>query len=403
MTPAPPSPSSKNVRWQLAAFTLGIVVSIVALAANGRREANRNFHPGFTRFHRDIAPDTKYYPTVRELMAIARERAAGEKILVIVGGNSILYGVGQPAGRVWSEQLQRELGPGYAVVNFAMRGAGVTDCGAVVAEALRTEFPRQIYLANAAPTQPSFPDGTVSYRFVFWDAYYKGLLVDDAPRAAAIKETYRSRPATFEGLTEQRVRSALDSVLSFGDVWNRFTFERCNTTWSSERKRGLDSFAPRKVYPDDEPDYLASPDSERLPGGSRFDAELDFARDVTLHAFTPGKNGGWEPYQPAWDQLAESIGSAIPASLRARTLIVLTRNNPHYFARMTPAEQKRDDLAYTLSVQVWQKAGYEAFDCGRNYSAGDYGDRIHLSSTGGNKLAGQLASEVRRIAAKLNY
>lgn len=403
MNPSTASPKLSGAIWQLAAFAAGIVVSLTLLAMAGRRSAEKNFHPGFTRFHRDIAPDTKYYPTVREMMAIARERAAGGKILVVVGGNSILYGVGQPAGHVWTERLQRELGPGYAVVNFAMRGAGVTDCAAVVAEALRSEFPRQIYLANAAPAQPSFADGTITYRFVFWEAYAKGLLIDDPQRRAAIKEAYRLRPDTLENLPEQRIRGALDAVLSFGDLWNRFTFEWHNTAWSRERANGFDSFAPRRIYPDNEPDYLAFSAADRLFTGPRFDAEIGFARNTSLQAFTVGKNGGWEPYQPAWDQLAETIGAAIPSSLRARTLIILTRNSPYYLNQLTLAEQDRDDLAHLLSVQVWQQGGYEAFDCGRGYTIGDYGDRIHLSSTGGEKLAAQIAGEVRRVTAKLHY
>ena len=403
MNPSIASPQKSSAIWQLAAFAAGIAASFTTLAVFGRRAAEKNFHPSFTRFHRDIAPDTKYYPTARELMGIAREKASGGKILVIVGGNSVLYGVGQPAGHIWTERLQRELGPAYAVVNFAMRGAGVTDFAAVIAEALRAEFPRQVYLANASPTQPSFPDGTITYRFVFWDAYYKGLLIDDPERAAAITETYRIRPETIENLPEQRLRAALDSFLYFGDAWNRFAFERCNTVWTQERFHGLDSFAPRKIYPDNEPDYLTFPAANRLFTGPRFDAELGFARDVSLRAFTVGREGGWEPYQPAWDQLAQSIGTSMPHSLRARTLIVLTHNSPYYLNKLTPAEQSRDELAHTLSVQVWQRAGYEAFDCGRDYTVADYGDRIHLSSTGGDKLAQQIAGEVRRIATKLHY
>jgi len=42
--------------------------------------------------------------------------------------------------------------------------------GAVVAEALRREYPRQIYIANAIPTQPIEAAGSVIYRFMFWDA-----------------------------------------------------------------------------------------------------------------------------------------------------------------------------------------------------------------------------------------
>jgi hypothetical protein len=76
---------------------------------------------------------------------------------------------------------------------------------------------------------------------------------------------------------------------------------------------------------------------------------------------------------------------------------------PYYLGQFTPAELKRDDLAHQLSVQTWRRAGYEAFDCGRGYAVEDYGDRIHLSSTGGDRLALQVAGEVRRIANKLNY
>lgn len=403
MNPADSSPKNSGAIWQLAAFAAGVAVALTLLAVAGRRSAERGFHQSFTRFHRELAPDTRYYPTVREMMAIAREKAAGGKILVIVGGNSILYGVGQPAGQVWTERLQRELGPRFAVVNFAMRGAGVTDFAAVVAEALRNEFPRQIYLANASPTQPSFPDGTVVYRWVFWDAFAKGLLIDDLPRTKAIAENYRIRPYTIENLPEQRVRMTLDAVLNFGDLWNEISFSRANTIWTAERPAGLDSFAPRKIYEDKEPDILTFPEADRLPKGARFADELGHARDVSLLAFTKGPGGEWAPYQPVWDDLAKSIGAAIPASLRSRTLIVLTRNSPYYLNHLSAAELKREDLAHGLSVQVWQRAGYEAFDCGRGYAVEDYGDRIHLSSKGGNKLALQLAGEVRRIAKKLNY
>lgn len=403
MNPTGPTQQPYGPRWQLAAFVGGILVALIALAFCGRQAAAKNFHAGFTRFHRDIAPDTKYYPTVLEMMAIARERAAGGKILVIVGGNSVLYGVGQPAGRVWTERLQAELGSGYAVVNFAMRGAGVTDGGAVVAEALRQEFPRQIYIANAAPTQPSFPDGTIAYRFVFWDAYYKGLLIDDPARAAAIRMRYRLRPDTVENLDEQRLRAGLDAVLNFGVFWNRFTVEVANTVWTHERPHALDTFGPRKNYADNEPDYLTFPQADKRLADASLAAALQGVRDVSVFTFMPGEHNRWEPYQPAWDRLAESIGGAIPSRLRARTLIVLTRNNPHYLNQLTAAEQQRDDLAYARSVEVWQNAGCEAFEAGRGYTAGDYGDRVHLSSTGGDRLARQVASEVRRMAAKLHY
>ena len=76
---------------------LGFGLGLVLLVGLGRTTEQRDFHPKFTRFHPNMAPETLYYPTVAEMSAIVRRRCRPDQILVIVGGNSILYGVGQPA------------------------------------------------------------------------------------------------------------------------------------------------------------------------------------------------------------------------------------------------------------------------------------------------------------------
>jgi hypothetical protein len=207
MNPENSSSGNAGVIWQLAAWLAGIAVAMALLAVAGQRSAEKNFHPNFTRFHRDLAPDTRYYPTVREMMAIAREKAAGGKILVIVGGNSILYGVGQPAGRVWTERLQRELGPAYAVVNFAMRGAGVTDFAAVVAEALRTEFPARSTWPTLRRFNPPFPTARSS------TAMFSGR-----PRPRVFCSTTARGPTPSRKATEP-VLTPLRICRSNGSAW----------------------------------------------------------------------------------------------------------------------------------------------------------------------------------------
>src|SRR6476469_4742344 len=78
------------------ALLLGVAFSFLASCAAGELVSRRNVFRSFHRFHTHIAPESHYYPTVRQVRALARERAEKDRVLVIVGCNSILHGCGQP-------------------------------------------------------------------------------------------------------------------------------------------------------------------------------------------------------------------------------------------------------------------------------------------------------------------
>ena len=81
----------------------------------------------------------------------------------------------------------------------------LADAASVAAEALAKEFPRQIYIANAAPTQAPTPGGSLVYRWVYWDAYYKGLLIDDPARAPLVKRVLSGIPMNRMGEPDEIV------------------------------------------------------------------------------------------------------------------------------------------------------------------------------------------------------
>ena len=108
------------------------------------------------------------------MSAIVRSKCRPDQVLVIVGGNSILFGVWQRDVDVWSKRLQELLGDRYCVINFALRGGTPTDGGAVVAEALRKEFPRQILIVNEAAVTGVEPFGREAYRYLVWQGYFGG-------------------------------------------------------------------------------------------------------------------------------------------------------------------------------------------------------------------------------------
>ncbi len=393
----------RQLRSAFAPKTLicGVLIGFGALCLLGRQAARENLHKHFIRFTQWTGPETKYYPTVNEMMAIVRAKIKPGQILVVVGGNSVLRGVGQPPERVWTKYLQENLGDGYCVVNFAFNGSGVTDGGAVAAEALRREFPRQIYMANAAPTQGSVPDGSVVYRFMFWDAYHKGLLVDDPARNAAIHESHKL-PYYAEGMNELHAREWLDHWFYFQDFWNDITLVKFNTVWGFYVP-GLTKFLqPRKRLPDPEPDFLAMPMSSRYVEAN-LEAEMLNVRGCSVYAYNKDAEGKWQPYTPVWDQFFAATKGLFPPELKQRTLILMSRNSPYYIRRLAPDEQERNDLAYLDAVKNWQKIGYASMDYGSDFTIDDYGDRTHLTWHGGVKLAKLVSVKVGAMSQELGY
>lgn len=381
---------------------LGLLVSLGALAGFGRWAAQAHYHRDFERIIPWIAPTTQYYPTASELANIVRQRAKPETILVICGGNSVLYGIGQPPARVWTRTLQQELGPRYTVVNLAIPGSTVTDGGAVIAEILRHEYPRQIYLANVFPFGGPVPGGSPSFRYLYWDARYKGLLSDDGVRDAGIVRE-SAQPGMREGLQELKIRMRLDQALYFGDAWNYLTYKKFGTVWGHYPVGGI-FLEPREIHHDQEADYLAAATKDRFPA-YKDEAELKIVRGWADAAFFPKRDadGSWPLRTKGWNELREDLRQAMPSEQKKRTLVLVSRDCPYYVQKLSPDDSERYELTCRLTVQQWRESGYEAFDYGRDFSADDYGDRIHLTATGGDKLATLTATHIREMAQKLGY
>jgi hypothetical protein len=399
------------MRLPARTLLLGVALGFVVTCLLGRRVSREDYHQNFLRFTEWISPETKYYPTIDEMMAIVRHRARPDQILVIIGGNSVLRGVGQPPDHLWSKRLQENLGDGYCVINFAFNSSLPTDGAAVLAESLRKEYPRQIYLANAAPTQGAFPAGSDVYRFVFWGAQAKGLLIDDPVRAAAMKKVDENPAWAFYqvGLLELKIRSWLDRFMHFQDFWDYVTYQKFGTVWGYYFpgmvgfQAPLNFLAPRKTYADPEPDFLAMPMRIRYPAAN-IDAELLNVRGCSMYAFNnKDAQGRWQIYEPVWELFREFIVGEFPQELKKRTLILMSHSSPYFIQRLPADERQRDGLAYAEAVREWKAGGYDSIEYGQDYTVDDYGDRTHLTWHGGYKLADTVAAKIREMSQELGY
>ncbi len=382
-------------------FLVGLLAGLVLCSAIARTVSQRSYHRGFLRFFPAISPEAQYYPTIEEMRGIVRTACRPDQVLVVVGGNSIFNGVGQPPEKLWTVELQRLLGDRYGVVNLAFRGAMCTDAGAAVAESLRHEFPRQIYIANSAPLAPPAPYGLEPYRYMIWEARSRGLLETFAARDALIadyKRDFMSWGQRFDvwGL------GWLDRGLRFRDLWNWVGYRYIFTIRNPVTPHMMAAVWPRRDFEDHESDFEDIPTSDRFRPENN-DIEMKITRAFSQHFLLKDWKGNWRPIPLLQREFEGAAKGAFPDDLKARTLIMLSRNSSVYLRQLSADELRREDAAYSYGVAEWKKMGYASADYGRDYEDGDFGDRTHLTATGGRKLAAQVADQVRQISMNLGY
>src|SRR5262249_23371102 len=164
----------------LTGFAAGLSVCVLL----GHVVGNMNIYPDFVRFNQYLNALTVYFPTASEVRALVKARCPVDRVLVVVGGNSVFYGAGQRAEEIWTSSLQAKLGDGFCVVNLAVPRSLIGDFGAVTVNMLWRDYPRALLVDSTLAAVCGPPDGDPFYRYLYWDAYWKGLLTfpDAVPR-----------------------------------------------------------------------------------------------------------------------------------------------------------------------------------------------------------------------------
>jgi hypothetical protein len=210
---------------------LGGALAFLVCCLAGNFLRHRNCYDDFQRFHGYMAYTSLHYPTVSHVRALARSRFQGDRIGVVVAGNSVLLGTGSRPSDLWTNRLQELLGDDYRVLNLATCGAQAHEFGAVAAEVLLRDHPRLILVTNtfAGPAIGlNGPDGSLQLRYFFWEAYRKGWLLPHPEREAALRQLCtKSDPA----LKELQAQMQLDQVLGFRDLWTTVEQRYVSTVW----------------------------------------------------------------------------------------------------------------------------------------------------------------------------
>jgi hypothetical protein len=382
---------------------LGLVAGFGACCLGGYYVSRQNHIENFERFHNFLTPLSQFYPTACQIRELARSNLDPHKIVVIVGGDSVLQGYGQSLSQVWTRKLQALLGKRYQVINFGLLCGRTGEFGATAAEFLSRDFNKLILITNqSVGTLHQDPDGLL-FKYFFWDAYYKGLLLPHPERDARLREMenevdpesgcpgngHHPAPATRtkgERLKELRAEMSLDRDLHFTDLWNTLGYTHFFTVWTALTR---DSFArARKHYADD---GIAAQPNPALYLGDRIDY---------LHNIFAAINSSGESW---WTVFERSTLCMFPEPTRKRTLILVTWFHPGCSTGLSRADQASYGRISRMMVRRLEYLGFSAMESGKGFASDDYADYCHLVDSGGAKMAARVAPKVRELAKRLGY
>jgi hypothetical protein len=377
--------------WSPRGFLAGMALAVVGCAILGWSCSGRNMFHDFVRLTFYTGAESLFYPTASQLRNIVLERCPLDRTVIVVGGDSVFNGYGQPTEGIWTSLLERELGSEFCVVNLAAVFERMTDLGAVVVNMLSDTYERIFLVANTSAATCGPPDGGSVYRYVFWDAYYKGLLTQRDEMDGPIERALESRPADPELFLKAR----LDSVLYFTDLWQWITYEYVSTVWSWETRAS--PLRPRRSYPVPVPTIV--PSADRLAKVTPVQAKAYFDQ-YSAHLFSDDGRGGWVERAEAWSAFEREIADALPPKIRRRTLVVLNALNAGYRRKVSVPLRQRERLATDATIARFRAAGYYAVAVGYDFVPDDFLDLTHMTPSGGAKLAHAVAGATRLMVER---
>jgi hypothetical protein len=363
---------------RLASFLIGLWIALLASSLTGYLITSRNIFMPFTRFHIRIAPDSDFLPTARQVRALAFATLDKSKVNVVIGGSSVFYGVGQPPGATITDNLRRELGDDYPVINLAMRGSDVSGMAEFTVEMLVREGYKVVYLADTPVAVGPSPIGAAPYQYFFWDAKARGYIIDWPARDAALGK--------YAWMTDQALGGRLNSLLNFNDLWSTVGYEKVFTVFSILVPDAF--WHARRESVDDEPN---------VPPERRYQYEINGQMAIVRWRISR------LPDDSYWEEFRRSFDVAIPAPVRRSMILAICEYSPYYLDRLTQQERDNRRIMRERTMRIVHELVATSVNACDGLGVRDYIDRAHLSVDGAAKIAWPLSEAVRALTVKLGW
>ena len=94
---------------------------------------------------------------------------------------------------------------------------------------------------------------------------------------------------------------------------------------------------------------------------------------------------------------------AFPDWFKPKTMILLAYDAPYFANQLSKDEHAAYKFAFSEGKSWLQKCGYHSVVIGPDLIDEDFADRDHLTVSGGQKMARDVAPEIRAMAVQLGY
>jgi hypothetical protein len=365
------------------AFFAGLVFGLIILSIVGATLRPRHLIDEFKRFHSGFS-SRNFSVTAREIQLIV-DTVDSEKIIAVVGGTSVFQGTGQSQQYVWTTYLQEILGSRYKVLNLARQAGRPNDFGNIAAEILLKRKSKIIYISDSMLTQFVISLQESFFKSAMFDAWRRGYLLDWPPRDKLMRNALWSSNANFK---EAAWGSLLDLPLNFNDLWNYVTYEIAGTVWNSSET--TKSFVPLRevVDPQLPPEYF---ETHGYPPVT--DEQMRIIKSQLL------------PLDDLyWNTIKSESEALFPLKLRAVSIVNVNLQSPYYVKKLGPNGWQDQLLVARHMADILTGIGIgKTLIAQESFDSNDFVDPIHLSVSGGRKLASIIAPDVQALAKSLGY
>ncbi len=371
----------------------GIIAGFSIATWQGHLASDYSKPDSFRRFHQRLSPDALFYPTFAMMENLALAHWQPGKTLVIIGGDSVLNGVGQTIDELWSTRLQEMLGNHYHVVNLSLRGSTLSEGAALVAESLTDRGYPVIYVGNISPRLSVEHAPAGLYGYLYWQGRFSGKIPYYPKRIAAIRSWMQAlSPTQYDIHSERRINGWMEAHFRAQSLWLHIGYRHFFTVFS-----GLVSDKPWGAR-----DLLADNERTAQPLSDRFHAtleqEMPRVRHLSANIASRDSDDQWHIGKTERLIAVDGINAAFKPTFRAHMLVILTRAGRFYYDHLTEDEKQRDTNIYRDYAQIWRDQGVTCVEVGgKDFDPIDNIDHVHISGSGGFKMARIVADTIKEM------
>jgi hypothetical protein len=384
-------------------FILGFISGLLVCSLLGRKLAHDGYYQNYVRVSGPYQIDNTFLLSPSQITTLIKKECSNDKILVLVGGSSVMSGVGQPDRYLWSKKLKELLGEGYCVYNLAGRAGLMNGFASTTLEIIANSYKKAYLLSDMLePFAEANPDGAMSQKHYFWDAYYKNMLYPPFERkvhekAKQIqKEVSTMSEKDQERLEQVKIGEWLDSVFYFNELWTYFHYNFISAFYGS-RFSGSYQWAPRRTWPENDAEVNYD-DLHKLKQYSQAVNSLEFQKTLekyqNIHnSYFNFTSDGFKLSESYIARFEEGIKNSFLTGMRQNVLLAYIGISPYYSDHFTKQEQVALEALYTRKAAVVKKYGYDVVR--PQFGAEDFIDPLHLNTLGGFKLAQVIADSIK--------